>query len=161
MAVLAVLYVARLPPRGCCIKVLKVPSLVWRCFEAGSASRPWLRSLLGDRGDVAAHLLRFSRPIRPPVELCLGRHCRALGAAYAVSEPHRWKQSCLQKRYSLLRAAVKRNRTTEPSNKTQHPACSRLRPRRHRRDGRSTHKQKCPSTKRSKNASTARTSGTS
>ena len=38
-------------------------------------------------------------------------------------EPHRWKQTCLQQRYSLLRAAVERNRITEPSNKTQ-PACS-------------------------------------
>ena len=39
-------------------------------------------------------------------------------------EPHRWKQTCLQQRYSLLRAAVERNRITEPSNTPQHPACS-------------------------------------
>ena len=88
------------------------------------------------------------------------RYCVLLRPHYAVSEPQRWKESCLQKRNSSLRVAVKRNRITEPSITPQQPACSST-ARHHRRDGTSTHKQICPSTKRSKSASTARTSGTS
>jgi len=52
------------------------------------------------------------------------RYCVLLRPHYAVSEPQRWKESCLQKRNSSLRVAVKRNRITEPSNTPQQPACS-------------------------------------
>ena len=62
------------------------------------------------------------------------RYCVLLRPHYAVSEPQRWKESCLQKRNSSLRVAVKRNRITEPSITPQQPACSST-ARRHRRDG--------------------------
>ena len=62
------------------------------------------------------------------------RYCVLLRPHYAVSEPQRWKESCLQKRNSLLRADVKRNRITEPSSTPQQPACSSALPARTRRE---------------------------